>query len=92
MLSDTPGPQTNGICEHFHKTARQEFHQIAFRKEIAQTLEELQADLSERIAYYNQGTSHGEMYCCGKTPTQTLEDSKHMAEEKSLDSTSQAAS
>ena len=27
-------PQTNGICEHFHKTILQEFYQVAFRKRI----------------------------------------------------------
>jgi len=25
-------PQTNGICERFHKTVLQEFYQVAFRK------------------------------------------------------------
>ncbi|TRB84639.1 transposase family protein, partial [Mannheimia haemolytica] len=27
-------PQTNGICERFHKTILQEFYQVAFRKKI----------------------------------------------------------
>jgi hypothetical protein len=26
------GPQTNGICERFHKTALNEFYRVAFRK------------------------------------------------------------
>ncbi|MEX0595454.1 MAG: IS481 family transposase, partial [Candidatus Paceibacterota bacterium] len=30
-------PQTNGICERFHKTILQEFYQIAFRKQIFET-------------------------------------------------------
>lgn len=38
-------PQTNGICERFHKTVLQEFYQITFRKKLYSTLEELQADL-----------------------------------------------
>ncbi|KKF35330.1 hypothetical protein SY86_07700 [Erwinia tracheiphila] len=25
-------PQTNGICEHFHKTILQDFYQVTFRK------------------------------------------------------------
>lgn len=82
-------PQTNGICERFHKTILQEFYQIAFRKKIYQTLEELQADLDEWLAYYNEQRPHSGRYCYGKTPTQTFEDSKHMAEEKMLDSTLQ---
>ena len=28
----TKHPQTNGICERFHKTLLQEFYQVAFRK------------------------------------------------------------
>nr|VFK04331.1 MAG: Integrase core domain-containing protein [Candidatus Kentron sp. H]VFK04838.1 MAG: Integrase core domain-containing protein [Candidatus Kentron sp. H]VFK06410.1 MAG: Integrase core domain-containing protein [Candidatus Kentron sp. H] len=27
-------PQTNGICERFHKTILQEFYQVAFRKNL----------------------------------------------------------
>ena len=38
-------PQTNGICERFHKTILNEFYQITFRKKIYTTLDELQKDL-----------------------------------------------
>lgn len=27
-------PQSNGICERFHKVILQEFYQVAFRKKI----------------------------------------------------------
>ncbi|MEN2804412.1 IS481 family transposase ISVvu4 [Mannheimia haemolytica] len=40
-------PQTNGICERFHKTILQEFYQVAFRKKIYTDLTTLQADLDE---------------------------------------------
>jgi hypothetical protein len=30
----TMSPQTNGICEHFHKTALNEFYRVAFRKKV----------------------------------------------------------
>ena len=46
-------PQTNGICERFHKTILNEFYQITFRKKLYETLEELQADLDEWLDYYN---------------------------------------
>ena len=36
-------PQTNGICERFHKTILNEFYQVAFRRKLYQSLEELQA-------------------------------------------------
>ncbi|EME04742.1 transposase [Mannheimia haemolytica serotype 6 str. H23] len=38
-------PQTNGICERFHKTILQEFYQVVFRKTIYMDLVTLQADL-----------------------------------------------
>src|SRR6187549_3405237 len=47
-------PQTNGICERFHKTLLQEFYQVAFRKRIYTSLEQLQADLDTWITGYNE--------------------------------------
>src|SRR5436853_3502370 len=35
-------PQTNGICERFHRTLLDEFYRVAFRKKIYRTIEELQ--------------------------------------------------
>ena len=46
-------PQTNGICERFHKTILQEFYQVTFRKKIYETVEDLQADLDVWIEHYN---------------------------------------
>ena len=35
-------PQTNGICERFHKTITlEEFYQIAFRKKVYLTLDDM---------------------------------------------------
>ena len=31
-------PQTNGICERFHKTVNQEFYQVTFRKKVCRDL------------------------------------------------------
>ena len=39
-------PQTNGICERFHKTLLDEFYRVAFRKKLYRRIDELQADLS----------------------------------------------
>lgn len=38
-------PQTNGICERFHKAVLDEFYRVAFRKRVYQTIEAPQADL-----------------------------------------------
>jgi transposase InsO family protein len=65
-------PQTNGICERFHKTILQEFYQVAFRRKIYRSIEELQADLDEWMGYYNCDRTHQGKMCCGRTPMQTL--------------------
>ena len=46
-------PQTNGICERFHKTVLQEFYQVTFRKKIYETIDKLQNDLDEWLDHYN---------------------------------------
>ena len=69
-------PQTNGICERFHKTILQEFYQITFRKKIYDSIDVLQADLDEWIDFYNNERTHQGKMCCGRTPMETLEDGK----------------
>lgn len=75
-------PQTNGICERFHKTILQEFYQITFRKKIYVDIEELQNDLDVWLQYYNNERTHQGKMCCGRTPIQTLVDSKRIWKEK----------
>ena len=80
-------PQTNGICERFHKTMKQEFYDTAFRKKIYNTVSELQQDVDLWLIQYNNHRAHSGKYCYGKTPMQTFLDSKHIAIEKSNEST-----
>ena len=75
-------PQTNGICERFHKTVNQEFYQVTFRKKVYRDLESLQLDLDQWMEYYNNERTHQGKMCCGKTPIETLEDGKSICEEK----------
>ncbi|WP_111895358.1 IS481 family transposase [Acinetobacter sp. MB5] len=77
-------PQTNGICERFHKTILQEFYQITFRKKLYSTLEELQADLDVWLKFYNTERTHQGKMCCGRTPLETLLDGKRIWAEKNL--------
>ena len=77
-------PQTNGICERFHKTMLNEFYRVAFRKKIYGSLEELQADLDAWLLEYNEGRPHQGRWCYGKTPMQTFLDSVPLAKEKLL--------
>ena len=78
-------PQTNGICERFHKTIQDEFYAVAFRKKIYNSLEQIQKDADEWLEEYTKERTHTGKYCFGKTPWQTFLDSKHLAEEKMLD-------
>jgi len=78
-------PQTNGICERFHRTMKDEFYSIAFRKKIYHSLEELQRDVDQWLVTYNEQRPHSGRYCDGKTPMQTFRESKHLAEAKMLD-------
>lgn len=75
-------PQTNGICERFHKTILQEFYQVTFRKKIYATLDELQKDLDDWLAYYNNERTHQGKMCCGRTPIETFLDGKRIWAEK----------
>jgi len=80
----TRHPQTNGICERFHKTMLNELYRVAFRKKIYRTLEELQADLDTWLGEYNEQRPHQGRWCYGKTPMQTFVDSVPLAKEKML--------
>jgi transposase InsO family protein len=80
----TRRPQTNGICERFHKTMLNEFYRVAFRKKIYRTLEELQADLETWGREYNEHRPHQGRWCYGKTPSHTLLDSVPLAKENML--------
>lgn len=78
----TRHPQTNGICERFHKTILQEFYQPALRRKIFGSIEELQSDLDDWLNYYNNERTHQGKKCCGRTPMETLLDGKRIWKEK----------
>jgi transposase InsO family protein len=77
-------PQTNGICERFHKTILQEFYQVALRKNLYNELAALQKDLDDWLDYYNNERTHQGKMCCGRTPRATLQDGKSVWKEKFL--------
>jgi transposase InsO family protein len=67
-------PQTNGICERFHRTILNEFYQTAFRRKIYKSIEELQSDLDIWIMKYNLERTHQGKHCEGRTPMETFLD------------------
>jgi transposase InsO family protein/molybdenum-dependent DNA-binding transcriptional regulator ModE len=66
-------PQTNGITERFNQTLLDEFYQVAFRKKVYRTLEEIQTDLDEFLVRYNTERTNQGRYCQGRTPMETFE-------------------
>jgi hypothetical protein len=78
-------PQTNGICERFHRTIQDEFYAIAFRKKVYRSIIELQADLDRWMDYYNNERTHSGKYCFGKTPMETFTNSIPLAKTKLLE-------
>ena len=80
----TKCPQTNGICERFHKTVMNEFYRIAFRKKVYHSIDELQTDLDGWIREYNEARPHQRRWCFGKTPMQTFLDAMPMTREKMI--------
>lgn len=75
-------PQTNGICERFHKTILHEFYEVVFRRKVYKTVEELQVDLDIWINHYNNERTHQGKMCCGRTPMQTFIEGKKIWQKK----------
>ena len=80
----TKSPQTNGICERFHKTVLNEFYRIAFRKKVYHSINELQADLDAWMCEYNEARPHQGRWCFGRTPMKTFLDAIPMTKEKMI--------
>jgi transposase InsO family protein len=75
-------PQSNGICERFHKTVLNEFYQVAFRRRLYNSLDELQKDLDLWLDDYNNNRTHQGKMCCGRTPMQTFIEGKNIWREQ----------
>jgi transposase InsO family protein len=80
----TKSPQTNGICERFHRTVLEEFYRVAFRKKVYSSIAALQGDLDQWVTAYNETRPHQGRWCYGKTPMQTWLDARPLAKEKLL--------
>ncbi len=80
MISTVPSAL---ICDRFHRTIKDEFYGITFRKKLYRSAEELQVDLDAWLAKYNEQRPHSGRYCYGKTPMQqTFREPVYIAREK----------
>lgn len=73
-------PQTNGACERMNQIILDEFWQVAFRKKIYKSLDEIQADLDVYLVHYNEKRTNQGRHCDGRTPMQTFIDGKPLCE------------
>lgn len=76
-------PRTNGFVERFNRTVLDEFFREAFRKTFYGSVEKLQADLDEWLAYYNTERPHRGYRNMGRRPIETIEEGKKNLPEKS---------
>lgn len=67
-------PETNGFCERFHRTVKEEFFSIAFRKTFYESLAQLQADLDRYLQFYNHERAHQGYRTKGRTPYRAFVD------------------
>jgi transposase InsO family protein len=67
-------PQTNGFCERFHRTLKEEFVSVAYRKKLYASVQELQEDLDGFVRFYNEERSHQGYRTQGRTPWQAFQD------------------
>ncbi len=71
-------PQTNGFCERFHRTLKDEFFSVQWRKKfygsLYGSLGELQEDPDGYVRRYNEERSHQGYRTQGRTPWQAFHD------------------
>ena len=51
-------PETHGFCERFHRTLKEEFFLVAFRRTFYETLDQLIIDLDRYMDFYDRERSH----------------------------------
>ncbi|WP_234369461.1 integrase core domain-containing protein [Leptospira santarosai] len=78
-------PQSNGICERFHRTVQDEFYAFLSERRHTNSIEDLQKDLDQWIGSYNYERTRQYKYCFGRISMNTFLDTKKLAKNKYLD-------
>lgn len=63
---------------------RDDLYQVAFRKKLYTSLDNLQANLDEWLVEYNRERSHSGKHCEGREPLRTFRETKPLAFQKML--------
>lgn len=72
-------PWTNGFTERLNRNILEEFYQVALRKKIYNTVQELQDDLKQFIAFYNFNRPHQGYRLKGRCPAEAFFQAKRAA-------------
>jgi transposase InsO family protein len=70
--TEVRSPQTNGFCERFHRTVKEEFFSAAFRHTLYESVAQLQQDLDRYLEFYNRERAHRGYRTQGRTPYQAF--------------------
>lgn len=65
-------PQSNGFVERFLGTVKSEFFELAFRRTLYTSVDQLQADLDEWLIHYNTERPHQGYRNMGRRPIDTI--------------------
>ena len=65
-------PQSNGCTEKLNQTIQEEFYNVAFRKKLYKSIEEIQIDLDDFMKFYNEKRTNQGKRCKGRTPMETF--------------------
>lgn len=65
-------PQSNGFVERMHRTLLDEHFRIKGRTKFYETIEEMQVDLDEFLAFYNAERPHQGRNMNGRTPLEVF--------------------
>lgn len=77
-------PRTNGFVERFNGTVLYEFFRKAFRKTLYLSVEELQGNLDERLAFYNAERPLQGYWNRGKRPVETIQMGRQLKEQMTI--------
>jgi transposase InsO family protein len=65
-------PQTNGFVERFHRTAKEEFFEVALRETFYEAVDALQTDFDRWLSHYNTERPHRGYRNMGRRPIDTI--------------------